>query len=582
MSDVSSLHPDSSHSVSTDTEESFLIRQINKSQFFNSSNSNSNSNSNSSNSYLNTTNSDSNSKRSTGKSFFRESFIDENGTNKPFNIYQDVINENEVHNDHGHKNTELSRASSLNRTSSNPNTSNILADLDGNKTHSRSGSLKNITLSRSNSFQNHKRNKSRASINRSSSKTSIKRNSLGSINMLIPQPQNNSSNSNINSPSESTISSFSQTKNHQSIFGPNYNFQIYNNNNYNNNYNNPSSQTPELPPPKFEFRDSNGQINEDENEEPYNRESAYRERIISAYATNFDEYALTPEQEQQGKQPEPQMLEPVPNHQFKEPMLPQKGPQKKPSQSTFASSKSSNSTRRSILEYEFSRKKSPGLHPLMLHDNGSTQSSDGEVKIQNVNTIARRGLGFSIVGIVPSIHSAKSPTMPGFDIVDDKDDIDAHPKKELKEKDLQRIKDQQFKMFKNSHKSPYDINNEPIELKEKQNKTYFRESFDGSDTDISSYYDDDLLLKKIHRYRSNKSLNRNVQTKRADTMAWIIFLISFIVPPLFFFLGFGLLDQFIGRITPNIKKISLIVGMLVLLTSLACIGIGFGVGLASL
>jgi len=564
MSDVSSIHPDSSHSVSTDTEESFLIRQINKSQLFNQSNSSS---------------SGSSSSKKQRRSFFRESYIDESGQNKSFSVFHDVINETSDES----RDVDLSGLSSLDLKLVG---NNVLGELDGNKTVSRSNSTKDSAIQRQKSL---KKNDSK----RLSGKSTI------SNEFVVPNTSylsshnvssHNVSSQNISSQNLSSLSDLSSFQ--QKLNNNNQSFE----NNQAMRIPTPDRLAPNPPQTQQTLTHSpNSNVKSQYNHDlrPFSTDSQReaddeRIQIYTAYGNHHSQQFQRPPS---AIAPTPVTIPSIRTNNHSRPSSQKsfqsiKQPTKQTSQSTLSSSyKSVDSTKKSILEYELTRKKSPGLPNLLINSpnlnspnlSGSdSQSSDGEVKIQNVHNVARRGLGFSIVGVVPSVHSPVSSTEINSG-GPETDDMNIQKSSErLKDLELQRLKFQQEKMFSKTKSSHFDLDKEAIGFNDDHSK-----SSSGSE-DYNDYFHDDEVLQKIRRYRNERPYDSINQSRRADSTAWIIFLISFLLPPLFFFLGFGILDQFIGRINPHIKKLSLITGFLVLLISLACIGIGFGVGLSSL
>lgn len=535
MSDSSSIViPDSNHSVSTDTEESFLMRQLNKSQLFNNSNSNSN-----------TSSSGSSNARRQRRSFFRESYIDETGANKSFSVYQDVINETSDES----RDVDLSGLSSLDLKLVGNNS--ILGELDGNKTISRSGSiLKDVDTKRNRSI---KRNDSKRFSQKSSPTEQF----------MIPNSSQNISSQNLNSShiSSQNLSSFSDISLLQ---------QRLNNSSY-DQLQAARIPTPDHPapgPPTTQLQSIQQPVENLEHEEGDDGEIP---RIYSAYA-----HTQKPHENHENKST---FVHPGQSASQRS-LLNLKQPTKKQSQSTLSSSnKSINSTRRSIMEYEETRKRSPGLPNLLIHHSNSNHShsssgGEGEVKIQNVHGVARRGLGFSIVGIVPSIHSPVSASEQKQQPFSNDDMGFDNSNQRRRDIELQDFKKQQLQQQSGSKfKKQSGSNHYQDYGKEK----YPRDSSDSGDS--YNYYHDDELLQKIHHYRHERPHTRS---NNSDTIAWLVFCTSFLVPPLFFFLGFGVLDQFIGHTSPYIKRFSLIMGFVILLISLACIGIGFGVGLTSI
>lgn len=503
MSDASSIVPDPNHSVSTDTEESFLIRQINKSQLFNNSSSSSSGSS----------------ARKQRRSFFRESYIDETGVNKSFSVYQDVINETSDES----RDVDLSGLSSLNLKMIGADTS-VLGELDGNKSISRSASVKDHELKRSLS-----------SLRRNTSKVSERSNeAIPNLSTQNISTQNISS-QNISSHNLSSFSDFSLLQ--QRIVNTSV-----------------ESHPMRIPTPE-QRAPSPPNIQPNRQQVPFIRPVSEDQVIPQIYAAYADEQPIT--------------SAPSSHHSassFKQPT-------KQKSHSTLSSNRSAiSNTRKSIMDYEISRKRSPGFPHLLLTRNESN-TSDEDVRIQNVQGVARRGLAFSLVGVVPSIHSPLTPTGQGPESSDDMSI--QRSKQQLRDLELQNLGIAKKKSFNKKSTQPYDFIDQ-----EHQKENYSRDS---SDSDDFIDNNDDPLLKKIHYYRNQRpSSYGSTTTKHSDTIAWVVFCISFIVPPLFFFLGFGILDQFIGYTSPHIKKLSLIIGILILLISLACIGIGFGVGLTSL
>lgn len=523
MSDVSSIAaPDSNHSVSTDTEESFLMRQINKSQLFNNSNSNSSS-SGSSNS------------RKQRRSFFRESYIDETGANKSFSVFQDVINETSDES----RDVDISGLSSLDLKLVGNNS--ILGELDGNQAISRAGSLKE---------NESKRNRS---IKRNGSKRLSERSTSNEL-YVIPNHSQDMTSHTISSRNLSSLSDLSllQQKLNSSSFDNPQAIRI---------------PTPERHAPSPPVFNSTTDLLTDRQIKDDNHIALQTETAYSQSERAEDQQAHTPALERSG----PISQRPIPLN-FQQPT-------KKQSQSTISSTKSVSSTRKSILDYELSRKRSPGLPHLLIH-NSDSQSSEGhgEVKIQNIHGVARRGLGFSIVGITPSIHSPVSAFDQQLTGVQNDDiglDRSSQRRKDL---ELQDLRTNQQSKFKKPQQQHHLLHNQADLDGEIQKETYSRSSSDSSDS--HEYFQDDALLRRIHYYRNQGPFHN--QSKKSDTIAWLVFCISFLLPPLFFFLGFGILDPFIGHISPHIKRFALIMGFLVLLISLACIGIGFGVGLTSI
>lgn len=496
MSDASSIVPDPNRSVSTDTEESFLIRQINKSQLFNNS----------------TSSSSGSSGRKQRRSFFRESYIDETGANKSFSVYQDVINETSDES----RDVDLSGLSSLNLKMIGGDTS-VLGELDGNKSISRSASVKDQELKRS--LSSLKRNTSRLS----------ERSGLSNEQLISNTSTQNISTHNYSSHNLSSFSDFSLLQ--QRIVNTSVESHLI------------RIPTPEQRAPS-----------------PPNIETARQVPIIRPVS----EDQVLPQIYAAYAHDQPMISVPSSNDSASS----LKQPRKQKSHSTLSSNNSAYSnTRRSIRDYEISRKRSPGFPHLLITRNESNNSNE-DLRIQNVQGVARRGLGFSLVGVTPSIHSPLTPTGYG----PESDDMEIQRSKQhLRDLEMQNLGITKKKSFNNANiTQPYN------------EETYQKEKYSIDSSDSDDFLDtEDPLLKKIQYYRNQRPSSYGTE-KHSDTIGWVVFCISFIVPPLFFFLGFGILDQFIGLTSSHIKKLSLVVGILILLISLACIGIGFGVGLSSL
>jgi hypothetical protein len=463
------------HSISTDSEESFLVKQINRSQFFNSSTSSS---------------SHSSKKR---RSFFRESFIDENGADRSFNVYHDAILEDHDESKEVSNISKLSNNIDLERARSmNSSRGNILAELNLNKTvdsfHDKSSGSRSNSLSRKPSLR------------------------------MTPRPTEQRSESR---QSESpTVNSY---------------------------------------PPIIDIRED---LNKPAISAPEPPEAIAD--IISAYGD--DEHTSKIQEPKRYIDDSP----PIPKPFKLQPMSIDK--ERSPSNSssrTFRSAKSDRSSRPSLLSYEMTRKKQAGTPHVLLqptHTNslhglphGSLPPGSLPNEIPKLPTTAPASTKLHS----DSVDKLKSPQLSQQPRTLRSTDYPKRGPDILKTLQVREIK---FPKLENgSPDSSFSIYDDEKDV------------LDGVYLGKNFHYNDDLL-EKIYYYRAQRS---DMQGERSTFLIWFIFLISFLIPPLFFFLGFGLLDRYISRhtISPGIKRLSLITGFLVLIVSLAMIGVGFGYGI---
>ncbi|KAH3673217.1 hypothetical protein WICMUC_003835 [Wickerhamomyces mucosus] len=452
-------------SISTDSEESFLMRQLNKSSLFNSSdgsqynpNATNTNSSNSSNSRI---------LQYTRRSYFRESFIDENGEDRTFNIFHDAINEVSVGD--SSKDVSLTGIEHLNQ--------NILNELDFNQSKS--------SISRNNS--NVRRNIS-------------KRRSGQSLNIL-----ENNHVMLVDSIDDSIVKRETNASEFSSL--------------------DESNPTP-IPDKKSQSDTS---------------EQKFVQKVPISPLPNvpeiFDKSAV-----------------------FKSPNgINSQNLSKKSSDSSLYSNSNKSlqsQTRESILNFEESRKKQPGFK--FQHNKMPRVNSNSHIRpiLEVIPSAAD-------IGVTPSILS---PLSTQFQNSIQKDTItdDAGVPKPSKS----IIKGTKLKALKKSSALGFYTDTELVSIKE-------YDSIPKEYQDSPLPNDDDFFT-KLYESRSEKYISPPIKFNR---VAWIVYLISFIIPPLFFFLGFGLLDQQIGYFDRSIKRISLATGVLVTFLLFAMIAVGFGVGL---
>lgn len=472
------------------------MKQLNKSQMFNSSDS-SNYNSSSSSNPHNSSN---------RRSMFRESYIDEDGALRSFSVYQDVIDES---GNDSTRDISLSGLSSFSmrhvqreqQQTHEPNNSNILADLDSN---SRIYSAKGHGVSRSGSLREfHLRKKhSQAVKDHSSSSNSgdSVRNSRESLVQGIRQPVSQSS-------SESERSRPSQA---------------------------PQVQIPRIPTPEFAAplppTTSSGAVEDATG------------TVVEIHDISVDNLRLLRE-----------------IHDGTAP--------RKDSSSGGRSSKSLRSiTQDSIRQLEETRRRQRGTPHLIQIQNAE------RIAIQKAGTpqpVVVKSEAYS--GIVPSIHSPTSPLSHDM----------AFEPNQLRDGSFQR-KPKPFKAREMHLKPKRD---EPSGLERPSSASASSMDDDAASNDRllnekgDDYPSDNSVLQRIRYDRELQSIS-TTRTKARNRWFIVIYLIAFIIPPLFFFLGFGLLDDAIGHTTHIKRYTSLGTGVLWLLIAFAMIGVGFGVGIS--
>lgn len=422
-SSVVSTHHD--QSVSTDSEESFLVKQINKSSLFNSSSSSSNS-----------------SKKR--KSFFRESYIDDTGIDRSFSVFQDVILENT---DESRDISNISKLSSL--------------DVDKFKkvNNSRGSILAELSL-----------NDQLPNLSRKSSKRRSK------YENKVPPSQRSS-----------FINDSSQEP--------------------------PTVKTPTIP-------------------------SQPRDAITDIIAVYKDE------PDQKSKE-----ASEIINLPLQKPfnLKPNTDSSSRSSSKSYQSAKSELSTRRSLLNFEMTRKKQLGTPHLLLHSSPSTQNSSEKRSIPSI----------------PVPNFIKTPSADSVHLIDQlKTNIPIKKGPDI----LATLK------LENYDENDSDSENS-LNLINKEKKKILLEN-----NDNGNYYNDDLL-EKIYYYRRIPDIPND--SNHSQKLIWCIYFIAFLVPPLFFFLGLGLLDRYLlnYKINPGLKRLSLITGIIILIISFAMIGVGFGYGI---
>lgn len=473
-------------SMSTDSEESFLMKQINKSQLFNNSSSSG----------------------STGqrRSHFRESYLDEDGNLRSFSVYQDVINETSDES----RDISLTGLSSLNidqlvnHEPRNSVLANILNEVDDNS-QVKHTNRKSVSLSRSDSSREQQLRKNVKRMSHSSFRISAY--------AQLPLPGTGS---------YPTSGSGSGSGSSGNVEG--------------SDYAKGSSQPSD-----------SGIALSSQHDHPQPPLASLSQRVPSP------EFRVP-----YPPVPIPGSTEPIIPNQADDPLEPFTGlgqiPHKK-SSSTLSSFKSARSTtRESILNFEETRKRQKGT-PHLLTSN-AVQNAQATVKFHSSTDNATID-----AGVIPSIHSPSSENFT--EVVDDISIRDTRRAK-VYSGDAVVKKPAGLKEFK-LRPTSHDYSDTPIVT-----PYYLRNPNDDGD------FADDSLLEKIQFDRSNRPVKPQPNT---NVIAWLIFCVSFIIPPLFFFLGLGLLDSHIGNVSVGLKRISILTGVLYLMIALAMIGVGFGVGI---
>jgi hypothetical protein len=447
--------PAPENSISTDSEESFLMKQLNRSQLFNNTSSSSGS---------------SNKQR---RSFFRESYIDDDGALKSFSVYHDVINES----------TDASREISLSGLSTfnmdHVNSQNILNDVDPNQQQQRENNRKSVK-SRSGSLKEQHLRRSHSKNSQNGSALRLAQQNSSSEGSQYPD---------INAPE----SLYPVAKSLQAIPAPGV----------------PSPglplttriPTPEYPAPPHPATDSKGT--------PVNVSILQNELTLEQIRGLKDWY----------------------NGQ----------------RSGSNSLRSGNSnTRESILSYEETRRKQRGTPHILVHN----------VEKVTIHKVTKEQLLKSekAVSVIPSIHSPTSP------LSDDMGFRDTASSKKVMEKPFH---------LKEIKLRPTHLSDSESDIESPGSVHHLL-----SKKDVDPIGPTDALMEKIQDSRTHHS-NSQIPS---SSLFWSIYALGFIMPALFFFLGFGLLDQSSGKIDHTLKRLSLATGVVWVLVALAMIGVGFGVG----
>lgn len=486
VTDAVASAPDKS--LSTDSEESFLMRQINKSQLFN--NTSSSSSSGNKNGSINNNNNNNNNRRS----YFRESFIDADGTIQSFSVYQDVINES----------TDESRDVSLSGLSTfnmdHVNHEKILGDVELNNVASnntkaqvsRGGSLREQHIRRNQS----KRGLSNASANSSNIKLDSSKEQLP---FTAPTSQYlDPTKIQMNSPNPILASRLA------------------------GNTGVPSAPTPDL--------------------------SSQHERIPTP------EFPAPPPPTGANVQTTPPVMI-IQNDLSLEQMQllrsMQSGPPRKaPSSDSF---KSFHSNRESLLNYEDSRRKAKGIPHILV-------ANAEKVVIKKVahEPLIKRASN-SIRGIIPSIHS---PTNDDAGLGGRQTSVTTFDRLKLDRKPF-TLKD--FNLKSPGYTSDESsLGSQDGLLREK---------------DMEPLFPHDSVLQRIMDNRQCQNRHRETNRLCSNRSFWLIYCLGFLIPPMFFFLGLGLLDTAIGHSTLTRRRLSVCTGLVWLLVALAMVGVGFGVGI---
>jgi hypothetical protein len=448
--------PAPENSISTDSEESFLMKQLNRSQLFNNTSSSSGS---------------SNKQR---RSFFRESYIDDDGALKSFSVYQDVINES----------TDASREISLSGLSTfnmdHVSNQNILNDVDPNQQQQRENNRKSVISRSSGSLKEQHLRRSHSKNSQNGSALRLTQQNSSSEGSQYPDP---------NSPESLYPVSKSLQANPAPVV-PSPGLPLTT-----------RIPTPEYPAPPPPATNSKGT--------PVNRSILQNDLTLEQIRGLKDWY----------------------NGQ----------------RSGSNSLRSGNSnTRESILSYEETRRKQRGTPHILVHN----------VEKVTIHKVTKEQFLKSerAVSVIPSIHSPTSP------LSDDMGFRDAARSKKVMEKPFH---------LKEIKLRPAHLSDSESDIESKGSVHHLL-----SMKDMDPIGPADALMEKIQDSRTH---NSNSQTP-SSSIFWLIYALGFIMPALFFFLGFGLLDQSSGKIDHTLRRLSLATGVVWVLMALAMIGVGFGVG----
>lgn len=142
-----------------------------------------------------------------------------------------------------------------------------------------------------------------------------------------------------------------------------------------------------------------------------------------------------------------------------------------------------------------------------------------------------------------------------------------------------------------SLKKPKSVQFDQLESKKNDSNIHLikdqnSEVFQRYSTNDEFFYDEDFLNSIYHQRQRDlekdiysDSPGRNIVLYHGHRKP-LLFCISFLLPPLFFVIGFGLLDSYIGRTDKSYRRTNLVCGSLELLIVCALIGIGFGLGIS--